>query len=289
MNATRNAACLMAALACAAAVALAVQNRALRASLARAETEVADLKAAAAEKSSRPGTPAVATAAAPQSAPTASPAAAPDADTAERDRASFEKAVEERAAARADEIVRERHEEREARRREWENATDEEREARRREFQKRMQEHATAQLAKFEADAALDDTQCAAFEMELEAFDSRVKDIAERYAVMIDGGVPLDFEMQLRMMNEMSSVALDAYTGLDEVLPEGWRKAGDGSFNVMFGISPSSLEPIFDAIQRSSGTSGLHGPGGPFGGFPGGGRRRRGGNRVGNGGGNGGQ
>ena len=89
---------------------------------------------------------------------------------------------------------------------------------------------------------------------------------------MIDGGMAPDFEMQVRMMNEMSEAALDAYDGLDEVLPEGWRKSG-GSFNMLFGMSPTSLEPVFDAMRRTGGPA-ARGPG-PFGPFMGGPRPRR--------------
>lgn len=259
---------------CAAAIAaaavLAVQNRALRSELARAEARAAALPSAESAPPERAAShdPAPDALDAPeQAAPAVAPAPeAPPAIPAAADREAFEKAVEERAAARVEELERERRDEREARRREWENATEEEREAHRREFQARMQEHATAQITEFETRAGLDVEQCAAFEMELESFDSRIREIAERFAVMVDGGVPFGFEMQTRIMNEMSAAVLDAYDGIAEVLPDGAREKG-GEFNMMFGVSPSSLNSLFDAMRRS-GAFGPRGPG-PFGPFRG--------------------
>lgn len=207
----------------------------------------------------------------PQSPPSASPAAPQAAVSAQAvaggwDKEAFEKAVEERAAARAKEIEDQQRNEREAHRREWENATEEEREEYRRQFRERMQAHSAAQISEFETKAGLDDNQCAAFEMELEAFDNRVREIAERFAVMIDGGVAPGFEMQARIMNEMSAAAVDAYAGINDALPEGWREKG-GDFNMIFGMSPVSMSPLFDAMRRA-GVFGPHGPGpfGPFGG-----------------------
>ena len=255
---------------CAAAIAaaavLAVQNRALRSELARAEARAAALPSAESAPPERAASHDPAPDAPEQAAPAVAPA--PEASPAipAADREAFEKAVEERAAARVEELERERRDEREARRREWENATEEEREAHRREFQARMQEHATAQITEFETKAGLDVEQCAAFEMELESFDSRVREIAERFAVMVDGGVPFGFEMQMRIMNEMSAAVLDAYDGIAEVLPDGAREKG-GEFNMMFGVSPSSLNSLFDAMRRS-GAFGPRGPG-PFGPFRG--------------------
>lgn len=254
----------------AAAAVLAVQNRALRSELARAEARAAALPSTESAPPVRvagndpaPGAPDAPEQAAPAVAPAPE---APPAIPAAADREAFDKAVEERAAARVEEIEKERRDEREARRREWENATEEEREAHRREFQARMQEHATAQISEFETKAGLDVEQCAAFEMELESFDSRVREIAERFAVMVDGGVPFGFEMQTRIMNEMSAAVLDAYDGIAEVLPDGAREKG-GEFNMMFGVSPSSLNSLFDAMRRS-GAFGPRGPG-PFGPFRG--------------------
>lgn len=251
----------------AAAAALAVQNRALRSELARAETRAAALPSAESAPPESAASHDPAPDAPEQAAPAVAPAPeAPPAIPAAADREAFEKAVEERAAARVEEIEKERRDEREARRREWENATEEEREAHRREFQARMQEHATAQITEFETKAGLDVEQCAAFEMELETFDARVREIAERFAVMVDGGVPFGFEMQTRIMNEMSAAVLDAYDGIAEVLPDGAREKG-GEFNMMFGVSPSSLNSLFDAMRRS-GAFGPRGPG-PFGPFRG--------------------
>lgn len=250
---------------CAAALvavaALAFQNRSLRASLARAEARLAAGGAGAPPPSAEtvPAAAAAEVEATPKGVPTQAPSAGVDGE-------AFEKAVEERAAARAEEIARARRDEREARRREWENATEEEREEHRRQFQTRMQEHATAQITEFETKTGLDVEQCSAFEMELEAFDAKVRAISERFAVMIDGGVPAGFEMQARIMNEMSTAALDAYAGINEVLPEGWREKG-GDFNMLFGMSPSSMNPLFDAMRRA-GVFGRRGPG-PFGPFRG--------------------
>ena len=248
----------------AAVVALACQNRSLRASLARAEAQLAAGGAGAPRPSpeTAPAAAAAESGTPPKDAPTQPPPGGMDGE-------AFEKAVEERAAVRAEEIARARRDEREARRREWENATEEEREEHRRQFQARMQEHATAQITEFETKAGLDVEQCSAFEMELEAFDAKVRAIAERFAVMIDGGVPAGFEMQARIMNEMSTAALDAYAGINEVLPEGWREKG-GDFNMIFGMSPSSMNPLFDAMRRT-GVFGRRGPG-PFGPFRGRGR-----------------
>lgn len=97
-----------------------------------------------------------------------------------------------------------------------------------------------------------------------DALNGRVREIAEEFAAAIDDGVPLDFELQLQMLHAFSGATLDAYAGFDEVLPEDWRERGEG-YNMMFGISPDSMSPLFDAIYRSGVTPG--GPGG-FGPIP---------------------
>ena len=125
-----------------------------------------------------------------------------------------------------------------------------------------MQEHAAAQIADFEKKAGLDLDQCAAFELELESFDSRIREIAERYAVMVDGGMQPGFEMQARIMNEMSAAALDAYAGIGELVPGG-QGGDDAGFNLMFGLSPDSLSPLFDSFRRSGAFMQMGG----FGGF----------------------
>ena len=244
----------------AAAVALAIQNRSLRAELARVETDFA----AAREASGTARSPELPSADAGRPAP--QDAVAPQDVPGRVDREAFEKAVEERAVARAKEMEDQQRNEREAHRREWENATEEEREEHRKQFRERMQAHSAAQISEFETKVGLDVEQCAAFEMELETFDNRVREIAERFAVMIDGGVAPGFELQARLLNEMSAAAIDAYDGIDDALPEGWREKG-GDFNMIFGMSPVSMAPLFDAMRRA-GVFGPHGPG-PFGPFDG--------------------
>ncbi len=247
---------LFGAVAVAAAVALAFQNRSLRAELARARAGSAE--AGEVQEAAPPAETPSASAEAETSAPQDVPAGV--------DREAFEKAVEERALSRAKEIEDQQRNEREARRREWENATEEEREEHRKQFRERMQAHSAAQITEFETKAGLDVDQCAAFEMELEAFDNRVREIAERFAVMIDGGVAPGFEMQAMIMKEMSAAAVDAYAGINDALPENWRERG-GDFNMIFGMSPVSMSPLFDAMRRA-GVFGPHGPG-PFGPFDG--------------------
>ena len=246
----------VAVIAAAAAVTLAIDNRALREKLVRADAELAKAKAAPPPPRARRPAPAAIRQAAPAQEPSAQGQAVdPD---------ELEKTIEERAKARADAIDRERREEHEARRREWENASEEEREERRKEFRARIKEHFAAQLADFVEKTGLDDAQCASLEFELDALNGRVREIAEEFAAAIDDGVPLDVELQLQMLHAFSGATLDAYAGFDEVLPEDWRERGEG-YNMMFGISPDSMSPLFDAIYRSGVTPG--GPGG-FGPIP---------------------
>lgn len=247
----------VAVIAAAAAVTLAFDNRALRAKLVRADAELAKAKAAPPPPRARRPAPVVIRQAAP----------APAAQEQAIDPAELEKTIEERAKARADAIDRERREEHEARRREWENASEEEREERRKEFQARMKEHFAAQLADFVEKTGLDDTQCASLEFELDALNGRVREIAEEFAAAIDDGVPLDFELQMQMLHEFSEATLEAYAGFDETLPEDWRERGKG-FNMMFGVSPDSMNPLFDAIRRSGVNPGGPGGFGPFSGPP---------------------
>lgn len=242
-----------------------VKNHALRANLAKAEAELAELRSA----------PAVVVAPTqvlkPERQPrTIQPKPAPSAP--ETDGPALEKVVEERVEKRLEEIRREREAEREARRREWENMTDEQRAARRAEFQARMQEHASARLTEFIEKAELDENQCLALADELDLLDSRVREIAEAFAADINAGAPFSFETQMQLLNNVSSAVIDAYSGLDESLPEGWREK-DGEFNVMFGIGPDAINPLMDAMHKK----GMFGMGGfPFMGMPPRGPRHRG-------------
>ena len=54
------------------------------------------------------------------------------------------------------------------------------------------------------------------------------------------------------MLNEMSAAVLDAYAGLDESLPEGWRERDEG-FALLLGISPEAGEALFRVMRRSGG------------------------------------
>ena len=250
---------------CAAAIAVAVvfavQNRSLHTQLAQAEEKAALASVSIVSA----GDPANRLHASPEAIDHAGQMVSNASEAGESvDQEEFDNAPSERVREPVSQPNSDGREERWSHRREWENATEEEREAHRREFRERMQAHANKQIADFEEKLSLDPEQCSAFEMELEAFDTRVREIGERFAVMVDGGVKFGVEMQARIMNEMSAAMLDAYDGLGEVLPEGWRENG-GEFNVMFGISPGSLAPLFDALGRN-GAFGSHGPG-PFGPF----------------------
>ena len=185
------------------------------------------------------------------------------------DVAAFDKAVEERAEALVEERRQQREAEREERRRAWEGGTEEEREARRREFQDRMREHAEARLTEFVEKVGLDDQQLAAVETELGNLDSRVREIVGSFAAAVDKGGKFDFESQMQLLNNMSAAVLDAYTGLDEALPKGWRDR-DEEFNVMLGIGPDAFNPLVNSL-RKSGNRGF----GAFMPFMGGGGPRR--------------
>ena len=237
--------------------AVCVKNHALRANLAKTEAELAELRNA----------PAVVVAPTQALKPERQPRAIqpkPAPSAPETDGPALEKVVEERVEKRLEEIRREREAEREARRREWENMTDEQRAARRSEFQARMQEHASARLTEFIEKAELDENQCLALADELDLLDSRVREIAESFAADINAGAPFSFETQMQLLNNVSAAVIDAYSGLDESLPEGWREK-DGEFNVMFGIGPDAINPLMDAMHKK----GVFGMGGfPFMGGP---------------------
>lgn len=179
--------------------------------------------------------------------PTSAPPAA-----VEFDAAAFDKAVEDRVAQREAEREERRAAEREERRRAWENETEEQREARRKEFQARAKEFADARLTAFTTEAGLDETQQSALHSELQALDSRVREIADGFATAVEDGAPFGFETQMQLLNEMSAAILDTYAGLDESLPEGWREHDDG-FLIMLGISPDAGESLFRAFRHGGG------------------------------------
>ena len=237
-----------------------VANRALRDNLATVKSELAAVKEAW-RPSTRQSAPSIAEPPPQMRTPVEEP---PVAALPEFDEAEFDKAVEERVAEREKEREEERQAEREARRRAWENETDEQREARRQEFQTRMKEHAAQRVAEFAEKAQLDETQKAALDGELQQLGSRVREIADGFAAAVEEGASFGFETQMQLLNEMSAAVLDAYAGLDESLPEGWRDHDDG-FVIMLGIGPEAGESIFRAMRRSGGFR----PGG-FGPFQGG-------------------
>lgn len=165
---------------------------------------------------------------------------------------NIEQEVETRVQQRLEAIQREREQEREARRREWENMTDEERDEKRREFQSRMVEFSTKKLDEFVEKTGLDEGQRLAFEDELGALDARMREIVQDFADYVEEGGNFGFEEQLLMVSESSAALLDAYAGLDDVLPEGWREK-DCDFNVMFGIGPDAINPLMDALRKKGG------------------------------------
>ena len=246
-----------------ATAALAVRNRSLGAELAEARAALAAARESAPGKA--PPRPR-----APKAAPgrTVVPGKA---EAAPVDGAAFDRAVEERAAALVEEERQRRDAERAERRRAWESETEEQREARRREFQERMREQASARLGEFAEKAGLDDRQCDALESELGLLDARVREIAGSFAEAVGEGAKFDFEAQMQLLNSMSAAVLDAYAGLDEKLPAGWRERDEG-FNVMLGIGPDAFNPLFETLRRS----GMRGFGSlaPFMGGVGGPRRR---------------
>lgn len=243
---------IAAGLAAALAVA-AARNRALDRELVNARAELDAMRdALASAERAKPGPPPRKRAVEDKGIPR--PAAPqPAAETGE----DFDKAVEKRVSERMETMRREREEQREAWRRERENETPEQREARRKEFQERMQEHSAAQIRSFIEKAGLDEAQSAAFEGELAALDERVREIANVFAEDIGNGAKFDFETQAQLIYNMSAAVMDAYAGLDEVLPGGWRER-DEEFNVLFGIGADAMNPLFDTL-RQSGAHGMRG------------------------------
>ena len=236
------------------------KNRTLRDDLSRTRAELEAARTAIPDVPQRPARPV----AAPLPAP-APEAPAPSAPTFDREK--FDKAVEARVEERIAAREAERAAEREARRRAWENETEEQRAARRQEFQARMREYAGERIAEFVEKTGLDEAQQAAFQGEMEILDARVREIADTFTGALEEGVPAGFETQMHLLNEMSAAVLDAYAGLDESLPEGWRERDEG-FALLLGISPEAGEALFRAMRRSGGFR-PGGPGGP-GPFPGG-------------------
>lgn len=232
------------------ALAMVAQNRSLSRNLAEARRALAELDA--------PGIRVVApsetrvveveVAAAPKS-PAAQPAgpAAVETQAATIDEATLEKAVQERMEA----MRRNREAERERWRRERENETEEQREERRKAFQQRMQEHAAERLAEFAQKTGLNETQGAALETVLTDLDGRVREVADSWAATIRETGSFGPEARLQFLNDMSALATDAYAGLDEVLPEGWRD-GDGELNVFQVIGPDAADSLFLAARETN-------------------------------------
>ncbi len=186
-----------------------------------------------------------------------------------------EEAIEKAVQTRMEQMRQERNAERERRRQEWENQTPEQREARRQEFRQRMQEHATQRVAEFVEKAGLDDDQYAAFAAEVTDLDSRVREVAEAWAEAIRESGSFGAASRLQLLNDITSLALDSYAGLDETLPESWREA-DSDFNILQAIDPEAVSPIMEAAREANAPGamaimGVFMGGPPRGGRPGGG------------------
>lgn len=160
-----------------------------------------------------------------------------------------EDVLERAVVAREEERRQQRVAERERRRREWENQTPEEREARQAEFRRALEERASERYAEFVERAGLDEGQQRNVEAIFSDLDTRVRESAQEWAETIRSTGGLGPDGRLQLLNELSTLALDSYGWLDEVLPATWREQ-DGELNVFQMVGPDAMAPLMEAARE---------------------------------------
>lgn len=245
-------------LACAAAVWLLVQNRGLR-------QEIAAMRAERAEKEAR--RPQMKVPPRPPRPPRPLPSAAarlkepgmPVPTEAERSEGGesltedkIDEAVKDRIAT-----LRQKIEDRRARRREAIAAlTPEEKEKQREAFVGKMRARAQQRLKAFVANTGLDEKQTAAFENTVSALDATLRETANAWAEQIRKTGTFSRDAQVKFVGDISTVISAGYGEMDATLPATWRES-EGNVNIMEIVGPEALSSMVEALTESGLEEGL--------------------------------
>lgn len=243
--------------ACAAAVWLFVQNRALR-------REIATLRTARAAETRRPQMkvpprpPRRANPARPSSGPVEQ-RIAPVATRAEQPAGEVKISEERIDAAVKDRIaaMRKQAEDARARRREAIAAlTQEQKEEQREAFIGKMRERAQQRLKAFVSNTGLDDKQTAAFESTVSALDATLRETANAWAEQVRKTGTFSRDAQVKFVSDVSTVISAGYGEMDATLPSSWRDA-EGNVNLMEIVGPEALSSMVEALTESGLEDGL--------------------------------
>jgi hypothetical protein len=246
-------------LTCAAAVWLFVQNRGLRREIAAMRAERAEKEARRPQmkvpprppRPPRPLPPAAARLKEP-GMPTA-PAGAERPGSGEvLAEEKIDDAVRDRIAA-----LRQKVEDRRARRREAIAAlTPEEKEKQREAFVGKMRARAQQRLKAFVANTGLDEKQTAAFENTVSALDATLRETANAWADQIRKTGTFSRDAQVKFVGDISTVISAGYSEMDATLPATWRES-EGNVNIMEIVGPEALSSMVEALTESGLEEGL--------------------------------
>ena len=246
-------------LACAAAVWLFMQNRGLRQEIAAMRVERAEKEARRPQMKIPPRPPRP-----PRPLPSAAPRikepGMPTAPAgAERPGSGevlaeekIDDAVRDRIAA-----LRQKVEDRRARRREAIAAlTPEEKEKQREAFVGKMRARAQQRLKAFVANTGLDEKQTAAFENTVSALDATLRETANAWAEQIRKTGTFSRDAQVKFVGDISTVISAGYSEMDATLPTTGRES-EGNVNIMEIVGPEALSSMVEALTESGLEEGL--------------------------------
>ena len=245
-------------LACAAAVWLLVQNRGLR-------QEIAAMRAERAEKEAR--RPQMKVPPRPPRPPRPLPSAAArlkepgmlvptEAERSEGGESLTEDKIDEAVKDRIA-TLRQKIEDRRARRREAIAAlTPEEKEKQREAFVGKMRARAQQRLKAFVANTGLDEKQTAAFENTVSALDATLRETANAWAEQIRKTGTFSRDAQVKFVGDISTVISAGYSEMDATLPATWRES-EGNVNIMEIVGPEALSSMVEALTESGLEEGL--------------------------------
>ena len=161
-------------------------------------------------------------------------------------------AVRDRIAA-----LRQKVEDRRARRREAIAAlTPEEKEKQREAFVGKMRARAQQRLKAFVANTGLDEKQTAAFENTVSALDATLRETANAWAEQIRKTGTFSRDAQVKFVGDISTVISAGYSEMDATLPATWRES-EGNVNIMEIVGPEALSSMVEALTESGLEEGL--------------------------------
>ena len=245
-------------LACAAAVWLFVQNRGLRQEIAAMRAERAEKEARRPQMKVPPRPPRPPRPLPPDAArlkepgmPAPTEAERPDGGEALAEE-KIDEAVKDRIAT-----LRQKIEDRRARRREAIAAlTPEEKEKQREAFVGKMRARAQQRLKAFVANTGLDEKQTAAFENTVSALDATLRETANAWAEQIRKTGTFSRDAQVKFVGDISTVISAGYGEMDATLPATWRES-EGNVNIMEIVGPEALSSMVEALTESGLEEGL--------------------------------